>query len=103
MTFFFDVTPLIAIAAVLWFAIVAAIAHVFYLLFKYHVYVPLKHLRTGLKLYRFQKQVLNDRVVEERWFENDSQARQYQSRRNFYPFCTEEVYPKLIHLDDKAN
>jgi hypothetical protein len=103
MTFFFDVTPLIAIAAVLGFAVVAAIAYVFYSLFRYRVYIPLKHWKTGLKLYQFQKQVFNDRVIEERWFENDNQARQYQSRYDFYPFCTREVYPKLIHLDDKAN
>ena len=95
MAFFLDFTPLIAIAFVLGFAIGYAICYLFYLLFRHYLYIPLKHWKTGLKLYRFEKQAYNKRVIEERWFVDDNAAKRYQCWGDFYPFCTSQIYPRL--------
>ena len=96
----FDATPLILSGVVV-------IGLAVYTVFMYYIkplvnqlfLYPLNHRRTGLTLYRFEKQVFNNRVVKEMWLKNEKEAKEYTSRHGFYPFMTLELYPQRRKLE----
>ena len=63
-------------------------------LFSQFIFNPFYHWKTKKKLYRFERQVYNDTIVEYAWLPTDRAAEIYNARGDFYTFMLKEVYPR---------
>ncbi len=93
MTFIFDLAPLVTFAVIIGGCVVTFIGCVLYAIIEQYIFIPLKHWKTGLKLYRFEKQVYNTRRIDKVWLKNDDEAITYQCRYDMHGSYTAEIYP----------
>ena len=63
-------------------------------LFSRFIFNPFYHWKTKKRLYRFQRQVFNDKIIKYVWLFTDEEAETYNARGGFYTFMLKEVYPK---------
>ena len=99
----FDFAPLLTGLGVLALLVIFVLLSVFASFakdcFLKFVFRPWFHWKTKKKLYRFEKQIYNDRVIEFEWLNNDREAESYKSRGDFYSFMLKEVFPKDRYID----